>query len=112
MRYVVAWMLGVPFSVIVLWYVVGHAACGRQERSRICAARRASLVRRVTRWRTMRVDRCGKRLFSNSEVGRRQRRIAITTHFRYREYRESDHLPVVDVCGRGVEPTDQNSVKH
>jgi len=29
MRYMVAWMLGVPFSVIVLWYVVGHAACGR-----------------------------------------------------------------------------------
>ena len=29
MRYVIAWMLGVPFSVIVLWYVVGHAACGR-----------------------------------------------------------------------------------
>jgi hypothetical protein len=29
MRYIVAWMLGVPFSVIVLWYVVGHAACGR-----------------------------------------------------------------------------------
>lgn len=29
MRYVVAWMLGVPFGVIVLWYVVGHAACGR-----------------------------------------------------------------------------------
>ena len=28
MRYLVAWMLGVPFSVIVLWYVVGHAACG------------------------------------------------------------------------------------
>jgi hypothetical protein len=28
MRYIVAWMLGVPFSVIVLWYVVGHAACG------------------------------------------------------------------------------------
>jgi hypothetical protein len=28
MRYVVAWMLGVPFSVIVLWYVLGHAACG------------------------------------------------------------------------------------
>jgi len=25
----VAWMLGVPFSVIVLWYIVGHAACGR-----------------------------------------------------------------------------------
>jgi hypothetical protein len=29
MRYVVAWMLGVPFSVIVVWYLVGHAACGR-----------------------------------------------------------------------------------
>ena len=29
MRYVAAWMLGVPFSVIALWYVVGHAACGR-----------------------------------------------------------------------------------
>jgi hypothetical protein len=28
MRYIIAWMLGVPFSVIVLWYVVGHAACG------------------------------------------------------------------------------------
>jgi hypothetical protein len=28
MRYVVAWMLGVPFGVIVLWYIVGHAACG------------------------------------------------------------------------------------
>ena len=28
MRYIVAWMLGVPFSVIVLWYVVGHMACG------------------------------------------------------------------------------------
>jgi hypothetical protein len=29
MRYIVAWILGVPFSVIVLWYLVGHAACGR-----------------------------------------------------------------------------------
>jgi hypothetical protein len=29
MRYIVAWLLGVPFSVIVIWYVVGHAACGR-----------------------------------------------------------------------------------
>jgi hypothetical protein len=29
MRYVAAWLLGVPFSVIVLWYVIGHAACGR-----------------------------------------------------------------------------------
>jgi hypothetical protein len=28
MRYIVAWMLGVPFSVIVLWYLVGQAACG------------------------------------------------------------------------------------
>jgi hypothetical protein len=28
MRYMVAWLLGVPFSVIVLWYIVGHAACG------------------------------------------------------------------------------------
>lgn len=28
MRYLVAWLLGVPLSVIVLWYVVGHAACG------------------------------------------------------------------------------------
>jgi hypothetical protein len=28
MRYVVAWILGVPFSVIVLWYIVGHSACG------------------------------------------------------------------------------------
>jgi hypothetical protein len=28
MRYIVAWILGVPFSVIVLWYLVGHAACG------------------------------------------------------------------------------------
>jgi len=25
-RYFVAWMLGVPFSVIVIWYLVGHAA--------------------------------------------------------------------------------------
>jgi hypothetical protein len=23
MRYFVAWILGVPFSVIVLWYIVG-----------------------------------------------------------------------------------------
>lgn len=29
MRYIVAWMLGVPLSVIAVWYVVGHAACGR-----------------------------------------------------------------------------------
>jgi hypothetical protein len=29
MKYMVAWMLGVPFGLIVLWFVVGHAACGR-----------------------------------------------------------------------------------
>jgi hypothetical protein len=29
MRYVIAWLLGVPFGLIVLWYVVGHMACGR-----------------------------------------------------------------------------------
>jgi hypothetical protein len=28
MRYMVAWLSGVPSSVIVLWYSVGHAACG------------------------------------------------------------------------------------
>jgi len=28
MRYIAAWILGVPFSLIVLWYIVGHAACG------------------------------------------------------------------------------------
>jgi len=28
MRYIVAWLLGVPLGVVVLWYVVGHAACG------------------------------------------------------------------------------------
>jgi hypothetical protein len=27
-RYIVAWILGVPFSVIVVWYLLGHAACG------------------------------------------------------------------------------------
>jgi hypothetical protein len=27
MRYLIAWILGVPFSNIVLWYVVGHSAC-------------------------------------------------------------------------------------
>jgi hypothetical protein len=29
MRYVAAWALGVPFSLIALWFVVGHVACGR-----------------------------------------------------------------------------------
>jgi len=28
MRYIIAWLLGVPFSIIVLWYLVGHTACG------------------------------------------------------------------------------------
>ena len=28
MRYLVAWIVGVPLSVIVLWYFVGRAACG------------------------------------------------------------------------------------
>lgn len=28
-RYIVAWLLGVPFGLIVIWYIVGHAACGR-----------------------------------------------------------------------------------
>jgi hypothetical protein len=27
MRYIMAWLLGVPFSVIVVWYVLGHTAC-------------------------------------------------------------------------------------
>jgi hypothetical protein len=27
MRYLMAWIFGVPFGVIVLWYIVGHAAC-------------------------------------------------------------------------------------
>jgi hypothetical protein len=29
MRYIAAWLLGVPLSVIAIWYVLGHAACGR-----------------------------------------------------------------------------------
>jgi hypothetical protein len=28
MRYIVAWLLGVPLSVIAVWYVLGHVACG------------------------------------------------------------------------------------
>lgn len=28
MRYIVAWLLGVPLSLIVVWYVLGHVACG------------------------------------------------------------------------------------
>jgi hypothetical protein len=29
MRYLLAWIVGVPFSLIVLWFIVGHMACGR-----------------------------------------------------------------------------------
>lgn len=28
MRYLVAWLLGVPLSVIAVWYVLSHVACG------------------------------------------------------------------------------------
>jgi hypothetical protein len=28
MRYIAAWLLGVPLSVIVVWYLLSHAACG------------------------------------------------------------------------------------
>ena len=28
MRYVAAWILGVPVSLIALWFVVGHMGCG------------------------------------------------------------------------------------
>ena len=34
MRYVIAWMLGVPFSVIAIWYIVGHAARPRTKKHR------------------------------------------------------------------------------
>jgi hypothetical protein len=27
MRYILAWALGVPFSLVLLWYVVAHAGC-------------------------------------------------------------------------------------
>jgi len=27
MRYIAAWMLGVPFSVIAVWYLLAHAGC-------------------------------------------------------------------------------------
>lgn len=26
-RYFVAWLFGVPLSLIVLWYILGHTAC-------------------------------------------------------------------------------------
>jgi hypothetical protein len=28
MRYIVGWLLGIPFSVIVLWWLVAHSGCG------------------------------------------------------------------------------------
>jgi hypothetical protein len=28
MRFVGAWLLGVPFSLIVLWYLISQVACG------------------------------------------------------------------------------------
>lgn len=28
MRYIIAWILGVPLGIIVLWFIIGHAACG------------------------------------------------------------------------------------
>jgi hypothetical protein len=28
MRYLIAWLLGVPLGIIALWFVVGHMACG------------------------------------------------------------------------------------
>lgn len=28
-KYVIAWLLGVPLSVLALIYVVSHVACGR-----------------------------------------------------------------------------------
>ena len=28
MRYIAAWLLGVPLSVIVVWYFLSQAACG------------------------------------------------------------------------------------
>ena len=29
MRYILAWIMGVPLSLIVLWFLIGHSACGR-----------------------------------------------------------------------------------
>jgi hypothetical protein len=28
MKYGIAWLLGVPTSVIILWFLVSHIACG------------------------------------------------------------------------------------
>ena len=28
MRYIAAWILGVPVSLIALWFVVSHVGCG------------------------------------------------------------------------------------
>jgi hypothetical protein len=28
MRYLVAWLLGVPFGIVVLWFVANQVGCG------------------------------------------------------------------------------------
>jgi hypothetical protein len=28
MRYLVAWLLGVPFGIVVLWFVASQVGCG------------------------------------------------------------------------------------
>ncbi len=28
MRYMLAWLMGVPFGLIVLWFVISQAGCG------------------------------------------------------------------------------------
>lgn len=28
MRYVVAWLLGVPFSLVAIWFLASQAGCG------------------------------------------------------------------------------------
>jgi hypothetical protein len=33
MRYILAWALGVPFSIVTLWYIVAHAGLLRFSRS-------------------------------------------------------------------------------
>ncbi len=30
MRYIVAWVLGVPFSIVLIWYVLAHSACAHR----------------------------------------------------------------------------------
>lgn len=29
MRYIAAWLLGVPFGIVVLWFVASQLGCGR-----------------------------------------------------------------------------------